>query len=314
MTSNTDQADIFEQAAEWAEKTAQLTTEEHQQLAIWLAASPAHQAAYHKCLALWQSETITVALSHSAQSNPITSAANTTRGWRLALSFCLVVSFLVIGWQWWSVTPNLTSIYAQAGTTLSHPLPDGSVVVLAGNTEAEYQQKADTRYIKLYKGEALFDVSHLSSQQPFIVETGEVQVKVTGTRFAVEKRPDGAEITVLEGSVLVSYAEQHKALVAGQRLRVQHQGILLAETLWHGYSHFLEDNWLDVRQEPLANVLRKLERQLNYPILQTDAALQDVTITGRFDMRTPEATLQLIAEVNQLQLKQRQGQYVLSAR
>lgn len=311
MTANKHLADIYDQAAEWAEKTANLTIAEQQQLATWLAIDPAHTKAYEKCLALWQSEVMTQALADITLITPQKRSSYKT--WRLVASFCLVLAVCGIGWQWLESPVAATSSFlTSAGTTEYHQLPDGSAFTLAGNSSIDFQQTETLRHVTLHKGEALFDVAHLSPQQPFVVDSGETRVTVTGTRFSVEKTPDGADITVLEGSVQVSTAQQHVALQAGQRVTVRHQSVSAPETLWQGYHHHLTSIWLDVREEPLDSVLRKLERQLPHNILLTEPALAELKITGRFDIRTPEATLYLLTEASKLRIRRSAGQYVIS--
>ncbi|MDX3773363.1 FecR domain-containing protein [Chromatiaceae bacterium AAb-1] len=311
MTANKHLADIYEQAAEWAEKTAHLTAAEKQQLSLWLAADAIHAKAYQKCLALWQSEEMTQALSGVAKISPQPRPGN--KGWRLAISFCLVLVICGISWQW-LITPSdaISTFQTRAGETEFYQLPDGSTFTLAGNSGIDFQQTPALRHITLYKGEALFEVTHLGPEQPFVVDSGDTRVTVTGTRFSVEKTPQGAEVTVLEGSVLVSTADNSIALQAGQRVKVQQQAVSAPETLWQGYDHHLTSIWLDVREEPLDSVLRKLERQLTSSIMLTDPALANLKITGRFDIRTPEATLYLLTEASQLRVHRSTGHYVIS--
>jgi len=312
LTVNHDLAKIYEQAADWAEKTGQLTREDLQQLTLWRAADPLHDKAYQKCLTLWQSETMTNALStlEQPQAKPALPARSS---WRLAISCAALLAFVGISsWQWLA-TPTLatTAFVTHAAQQTSHHLPDGSSFTLAGNSDLDFKQTPKLRHITLHQGEALFAVSHLGPEQPFVVDSGDTRVTVTGTRFSVEKTPVGTEVTVLEGSVLVSLAQQQVALTAGQRVTVQQQYISTPQALWPGYSHYLDDIWLDVREETLGSVLRKLERQLPDGIMLTDPTLANLKITGRFDIRSTENALYLLAAASQLQVRHSGGRYII---
>lgn len=312
LTVNHDLAKIYEQAADWAEKTGQLTSNDLQQLTLWRAEDPLHDKAYQKCLTLWESETMTSALSAIEQPKA-TPIIPTRRSWRLIMSSALLLAFVSLSsWQWLATpTPTATAFVTHAAQQTSHHLPDGSRFTLAGNSDLDFKQTSNLRQITLHQGEALFEVSHLGPEQPFVVDSGDTRVTVTGTRFSVEKMPLGTEVTVLEGSVLVSLAQQQVALTAGQRVTVQQQQISTPQTLWPGYSHYLDDIWLDVREETLDNVLRKLERQLPDGIMLTDPTLADLKITGRFDISHAENALYLLAAASQLQVRHSGGRYII---
>lgn len=81
-------------------------------------------------------------------------------------------------------------------------LPDGSTVVLNGNSSVEYKEafNADaTRDIYLV-GNAYFRVKEQVGKQ-FIVHTPEVSVKVTGTEFNVNTRTSVTSVSLTHGSV-----------------------------------------------------------------------------------------------------------------
>lgn len=85
-------------------------------------------------------------------------------------------------------------------------MPDSTIVFLNGGTVLKYdvslQQRTDRKVF--LSGEAYFKVSR-NMLKPFIVHTGELNIKVLGTTFNVASYPDDAEIKVslVEGSVNV---------------------------------------------------------------------------------------------------------------
>ncbi len=88
------------------------------------------------------------------------------------------------------------------GAELCVCMEDGTTIWLNSNTEIEYPSRFDgnVRNVKL-KGEAYFEV-HTDSLRPFIVSTGEVNVRVYGTQFNVNtRRHNTVSTTLVEGSV-----------------------------------------------------------------------------------------------------------------
>lgn len=105
-------------------------------------------------------------------------------------------------------------------------LPDGSKVWLNAATSLRYPTvfNGNERKVTL-TGEAYFEVAHAAlpgsnTHLPFIVETGDVNVKVLGTHFNINAYHDEAHIktTLLQGSVdVVSKQKQTVRLSPGQQ-------------------------------------------------------------------------------------------------
>ena len=79
-----------------------------------------------------------------------------------------------------------SKIYAEKNTVLQYPVRQKDIVV---------------RRVVLEKGRASFDVK--KSDLPFVVTADHIDIRVTGTKFSVEKKFGEVFINVQEGSVLV---------------------------------------------------------------------------------------------------------------
>jgi transmembrane sensor len=79
-------------------------------------------------------------------------------------------------------------------------LSDTSVVTLNTHSDIAVKFVADDRSIHLRHGEAVFKVAH-DAARPFFVHTRAGTVQAIGTEFNVYDRPDGVDVTVLEGRV-----------------------------------------------------------------------------------------------------------------
>lgn len=112
-------------------------------------------------------------------------------------------------------------LVAESGQRTEAVLPDGSNVWLNNSTRLVYEHRfGRKRSIKL-EGEAFFDVEKDASS-PFLVETGDLKVKVTGTRFNVKNYSSdtSVEVSLTEGSVNVKSSE-------GERVQMRPGEVLL---------------------------------------------------------------------------------------
>ncbi len=97
------------------------------------------------------------------------------------------------------------TLVAQKGSRTRSMLPDGTTVWLNAGSRLHYINdfSGATREVKL-EGEAYFDVAH-KKNQPFIVHTDGINIKVLGTSFNVKAYPEdkNVETTLFQGRVQV---------------------------------------------------------------------------------------------------------------
>ena len=97
-----------------------------------------------------------------------------------------------------------TTILAASDTKSHFTLPDGTSVCLNKESTLSYRNGLNGRSRKVsLRGEAFFDVEKDPSR-PFVVSTGNMDVRVLGTRFTLSAREDSPESVYLEsGKVTV---------------------------------------------------------------------------------------------------------------
>ena len=101
---------------------------------------------------------------------------------------------------------------------LKKELPDGSKINLdkGGAIQFPINFGKDERLVRL-SGRAHFDVKH-NPNRPFIIQTGDVSVKVLGTSFNVDQQKTGTiMVDVISGKVQMSYADQSVILTANMK-------------------------------------------------------------------------------------------------
>lgn len=91
---------------------------------------------------------------------------------------------------------------------LARVLPDGTRVLLQQEAELTYGKSFNEfdRLIDL-KGQAYFEV-HKDADRPFLVNTSETELRVTGTAFNLRVNGDEMEVEVSEGAVQLSRKDQ----------------------------------------------------------------------------------------------------------
>lgn len=117
----------------------------------------------------------------------------------------LCMSGFVI-WHW-LMTDKLTEYATNFGETKALVLPDGSEVMLNGNTQIRYKETwtgRNNREVWL-AGEAYFSVRKFAGQPEikFIVHTAKLDVEVLGTQFNVSDRKNATQVVLNEGQVKV---------------------------------------------------------------------------------------------------------------
>lgn len=98
---------------------------------------------------------------------------------------------------------QFTEVYANRGSSERVSLPDGSTILLKSGSSLIYPSefRGDTREVFL-SGECYASIAK-NPDRPFIMSTGMMNVRVTGTEFNIKSFPEDseAEVALVEGSV-----------------------------------------------------------------------------------------------------------------
>lgn len=202
------------EAASWVAQidAGELTDKDRCALAEWLSRSPQHKLEIRKFAALWQGvdevidDVLTQAYANKKAPNLIIAAFQA-----MPLRACasLMTASLAAVWigmatlQTTSPKLNLDTekvFLAEKGTQSSTVLPDGSLMYLNTDSEAEVTYTSETRTVHLVRGEAMFEVAK-DVERPFEVLSDGGKVRAVGTAFVVRLDGTNMSVTVTEGKV-----------------------------------------------------------------------------------------------------------------
>lgn len=228
---------LQEQAAYYVTRlhSGEMSGQEERELERWRQRSEAHEATFMSTLALWDlSNNLYPPVEQQARGK-----MSGIRAW--GMSAAAAVALSVVGAYLLSTetstpistpsavveaTPRVidgstdtTSIAAERlasqkvrehrylqtglGEVDTIELSDGSVLTLNSETRIQVAFNQHERHLVLVAGEAFFDVAS-DAQRPFVIDTGEQEIRVLGTKFNVRKEETGVRVAVVEGKVSVT--------------------------------------------------------------------------------------------------------------
>jgi transmembrane sensor len=142
-------------------------------------------------------------------------APRLTRRTVLSVAAAAAAAVAVVAASWILKSPLFGSpVYTTAvGEQRTCKLKDGSVVYLNTDSRLEVDFSPGARRVRLVRGEALFVVEH-DTQRPFIVRSGDTQVRAVGTQFNVRTAAGATDVTVVEGVVQVTVTDASASMPA----------------------------------------------------------------------------------------------------
>lgn len=169
-----------------------------------------------------------------------------------------------------------------AGMEYSLTLSDGTKVFLNAETRLEFpiSFKGRERIVKL-NGEAYFRVAK-DAEHPFIVKTGEIDIKVVGTSFNIRSYEDEMSVmtTLVEGQVCVN----NMAIVPGeQAVYFRETGNMTIKKVDTGLFTSWQEGQFIFRNERLDNVMKTLARWYNVEYHFLDEESKGVKIGAHFE-------------------------------
>jgi len=289
----------MDEALAWLIELDCASDERYSEFQAWLAADPAHRHAFEKAKAIWSSDLVAQAAS-AAPRKP--SVLQRLRPHWKPLATAAV---LLLGLTNFSNLPvrlqadHLTVV----GERQRMQLEDGSRILLNTNSAFSSDINDKQRVVHLYQGEAFFEVPG-GRDRPLEVEAGPVLMSANSTAFAVRYLDGIAQVLVQRGDVDVRAVQGNGrvSLSAGDSIRVGPKGF--------GHREKLDANkdlaWVQGRlvfdNTPLSEVLTELRRYYPGWIVNTNARLETVAVTGNYRLDNPLDVVRSLAHITSANL------------
>ncbi|MBE9461244.1 FecR family protein [Dyadobacter subterraneus] len=183
-----------------------------------------------------------------------------------------------------------------------HKLPDGSSVWMHADAAISYPKKFqnDKRTVT-FSGEGFFDIAH-DKTRPFLIQSGEVKIKVLGTRFNVKAREKQKmlEVSVVSGSVSVTapgekntqeviLKPQQKAFFEPKSKR-----LTFFEIPSQTKKEIFEPVTIVFEETRLTSVIQQLEQRFETHILLVNPAMYNCKLTADFEQQSLPVILEML--------------------
>jgi ferric-dicitrate binding protein FerR (iron transport regulator) len=229
--------------------------------------------------------------------------------WQVAASLLLLLAALGLWYRQDRAGENLRTVAtpppAATGTGKKIKkiiLPDGTMVWLNASSTLTYPDRfgsSPTREVVL-AGEGFFDVAE-NEQQPFVVQTAGVQIKVLGTAFNVRSYGSDSlvETTLVRGRVTIQNTTggpvRQVEMRPNQRAVVARKtGKIAVAEVNPGLYTAWQRGALSFEDEKLEDVLKALERWYDVRIHLEKGASGSCRLTASIDRETLTETLELL--------------------
>lgn len=296
------QTAVRDEAARWFVRLQEpaVDVEEHRRFEVWLQQHPQHRDEFQLLQGLWTAADLLPAKRLQA----LCDAAPERRKCRPLVRYAVAASVLAValGLGLFSGVFHPATYTAQFSTALGErqhvALPDGSVIDLNSRSRLQVRFEKNLRHIELAEGEAMFSVEH-DTRRPFVVETGNGQVTVTGTRFDVRRDLTQTKVAVEQGTVKVQgQGADVISLTAGLGTHIDAQGKVAAAyavnpaelTAWRSGK-------LVFNNASLAEVAAEVSRYRDKPLTVGNDTVGNLRLTSVFKSDDTDALLKALPSI-----------------
>ena len=234
------------------------------------------------------------------------------------LQVAAAILLVALGSWWMYNTFNRPAAIAMINkqsfsNTLVDTLPDGSIITLNKHTVLSYPAsfQTKTRMVKL-KGEAFFKVTP-DKAKPFIVDAGNVTIKVVGTAFDVKNYDSTTQVIVESGIVLVSRGKQSIELHKGEQVFINNNTAVFEKSkIKDSLYNYYRSKQIICNNTPLPDVIETINQAYNAHIVLGDDALQHLRLSTTFKEESLETVINIIQQTFNLRVTQQGDSTILN--
>lgn len=184
-----------------------------------------------------------------------------------------------------------------------HNLPDGTTVWMHSDASITYPKVfTGAQRNVTFKGEGFFDVAH-DKKHPFILQSGELNIQVLGTRFNVKatSRQRIFEVAVVSGSVSVS-ARNQESVSQQVVLKPQQQAffetiskkLTLSQIPVQLKKEIYEPVTISFEGTELKNVIEQLDKRFDTQIHLVNVGMSACRLTADFEQQPLPVILDML--------------------
>ena len=177
-----------------------------------------------------------------------------------------------------------TSVITENGQRSKVVLPDSSIVWLNSGTTLSYNYSLDDVRSVILSGQGFFQVTR-NENKPFVVQCGEISVKVLGTKFDVKAYPVNDKISVVleSGSVELKHSQclLDYVLKPGEKAdyNIKEKSVKVCDADVKKFTSWKEGK-LIFKNDPMKLVIEELERWYNIKVEVKDQEVYNSIFTG----------------------------------
>lgn len=302
------------------------TVEERRRLEDWVKQSPDNNRHFQEIRNIWQvmhpAFTPSEINVFEAEKNILANIATTKRNiirtvllyWQRVAAI-LVIPLLILSTYLYLNNAGESNDIVQYqevksphGTCSEVRLPDGTNVWLNGGSTLKYPLafRKGERNVFL-SGEGYFEV-HSDKENPFLVQTGQITLRATGTAFNIEayKADSMTSVTMVEGKIDVAFGNSSPiAMAPGERasfnnLTRQCRIVKTDPYKWYAW----KDGLMIFRDDPLWYVFKRVGQTFNVDIELKDSTLANAPYRATFENEPLDEILRLLKLSAPIRFKQ----------
>jgi transmembrane sensor len=273
--------------------SGEVSPEQEQAFAAWLAESEANRLAFDRAQRLWEGLVDVAQIEDilADRDNIKTFQPRPVMTRRLLLGGGLAASLAcAAGIGLMALQPTKTQeirLATTRGEIKTFTLPDGSEITLGGASQIRGEFTSTARNLQLVDGNAFFDIARDESR-PLTVDSGGVLVRVLGTRFDIKKRANQVWLSVDRGhvQVMAEAAADARDLRARDRI-LSTAGLPLGPV--QSFDSETEFSWRSGRlsfvDAPLRDIVADMNQYSDRPVRLTPGAPADMRLTLSFSIQ-----------------------------
>jgi transmembrane sensor len=272
-----------DEAIAWRNRLGNADEGEWSTFIDWLARDPINSQAYDRVASTDAalSEALAVAPVEERPrivSNTVSHSPNSRRYATWFSAVAAVVALVIFGYPLLFGARGLEVIETRPGLQRTVELAGGSTIYLNGGSRILIDRN-DARFARLEYGEAAFKVVH-DAGSPFTVEVNGATIRDLGTVFNISTSPNGFELAVAEGAVVLNPRAENVRLSKGGMLFVPKNAapISVGSTNVNTIASWRRGK-LVYDDEPLENVALDLSRTLGTQVT-VEPAIAHLSFTG----------------------------------